>query len=79
MPSAEFSEWLAYAQIVPLPDPNLSTGIIAHTVAGSFWPGKGSRPKLEDYMPKARYDLEPLDADDTAERLIRAFGAVPRG
>lgn len=79
MTSAELSEWLAYAGLETLPDLRLSLGIVAHTMAASNWPGKGPRPKLEDYMPRARFDLEPLDADDAAERLIRQFGAVRKG
>lgn len=79
MPSAEFSEWLAYAQIEPLPNPNQSTAIIAHTTAANLWSGKGRRPKFEDYLPKARFDLEAIDAADTAARIIKAFGAVPKG
>jgi len=79
MPSAEFSEWLAYAQIEPLPNPNQSTALIAHSIGAGLWSGKGRRPKFEDYMPKARYDLEAIDAEDAAKRLIRAFGAIQKG
>ena len=79
MPSAEFSEWLAYAQIEPLPNPNQSTALIAHSIGAGLWSGKGRRPKFEDYMPKARYDLEAIDAADAAARIIKSFGAVPKG
>lgn len=79
MSAGEFSEWLAYSQLDPLPDLNLSTGVIAHTVAAGLWSGKGSRPKIEDYTPRGRYADEAIDADDAAERLIKQFGAIPRG
>jgi len=79
MSSRELSEWLAYAGLEPLPDLNLSTGVVAHTIASANWSGKGSRPKLDDYIPKGRYATEAIDADDAAERLIQQFGAVPKG
>jgi len=79
MSSAELSEWLAFAQLDPLPDPHLSAGIISHTIAAANWPGKGRRPKLDDYIPKGRYAHEAIDADDAAKRLIQKFGAVPKG
>jgi len=79
MSSRELSEWLAFAQLDPLPDPHLSAGLIAHTVAAANWSGKGSRPKLEDYIPRGRYANQAIDADDAAERLIQQFGAIPKG
>lgn len=79
MSSREFSGWLAYFQVDPPPDPHLSAGIIAHTVASANWSGKGRRPKLDDYIPKARYATEAIDADDAAERIIKQLGAVPKG
>lgn len=79
MPSSELSEWLAYAGLETLPDPRLSLGIVAHTVAAANWSGKGARPKLDDFMPRARFDREPIDAQDLAARLVRQFGAIPKG
>lgn len=79
MPASELSEWLAYAGLETLPDSRLSLGIVAHTVAAANWSGKGARPKLEDFMPRARFDVEPMDAADLASRLIRQFGAIPKG
>lgn len=79
MPASEYSEWLAYAQIEPLPNPNRSTALIAHTVGAGLWGGKGRRPKFEDYLPKARFDLEAIDAEDAAQRLIKMLGAVRKG
>jgi len=79
MSSSELSEWLAYAQLDPLPDPHLSAGIVAHTTASANWSGKGFRPRLEDFIPRGRYADVAIDAEDAAERLIRQLGAVRKG
>jgi len=79
MDSRELSEWLAFFQLNPMPDPYLSSGIIAHAIDSAFWSGKGPRPKLQDRIPRGRFEDETIDAGDAAERLIKQLGAIPKG
>jgi hypothetical protein len=68
MDSAEFSEWIAFAQIDPFPDPHLSAAKICQTIAAS----NGMNANLEDFLP---YTVEPerLTADESAGLLGRLF------
>lgn len=49
--SAELSEWLAYMQLEPLPDPWYQTGLMC-AVMTRIWT-KG-RPHPQDFMPRVR-------------------------
>lgn len=68
MDSAEFSEWIAFTQIEPLPDPHLSAALICQTVSAS----NGGKTKLEDFLP---YQAEPerLTVEESAGLLGRLF------
>lgn len=51
MDSAEFSEWLAYSQIEPLPDLYWVGAMICRTIARSLG---GSKAELKDFLPRTR-------------------------
>ncbi len=51
MDSAELTEWMAYNQLEPLPDPWLQTGISTSMMV-NLW--SKTRCKPEDFIPRAR-------------------------
>ncbi len=67
MDSAELSEWLAYHQLEPIPDPNWHTGLIASLMV-NLWSKSKTRP--EDFIPRARR-LKSRPVQTPAEQLAR--------
>jgi hypothetical protein len=53
MTSEEFTRWLAFDDLEPLPQPWLQTGVVAATTANSFR-GKGKPAQATDFMPVRR-------------------------
>jgi len=53
MDSEELSEWMAYDQIHPLPDPYWIGAAISKTIADCT-PELKRKPKLEDFLPITR-------------------------
>lgn len=78
MPSAHISEWMAYSRIVPFPDPHWDAAMIAQTIASVFG-GKGSRPKIDDFLPKPVRPHKAQTPNELAKSLIARFGARRRG
>lgn len=63
MDSQELSEWMAFDQIEPLPDPYWASGMVASTMC-NLW-GKRSKPyKPKEFMPT--YQVKPSPAQDRA-------------
>ncbi len=52
MDSAELSEWLAFSQIEPLPNPYWIGANICHVIANS---NSKKRFSLSDFMPQLRH------------------------
>ena len=71
MTARELAEWEALFYCVePMPDPTRDAALIAWVIA-LVNHSRGTRPKLEDFMPK------PPGAEDkgqTAEQMMAAFG-----
>ena len=77
MTSAQFAEWMAYAQLEPWGEEraDLRAGIIASTMANSMRSKKGKPFKPQDFMPK----FEPEDEEVTAAKMMARMRAALGG
>ena len=65
--SAELSEWIAFDQVEPLPDPYWQAGVIAATVANSAGGRRGGGSfGPADFMPASRTRAEQTPAEGRA-------------
>lgn len=80
MSSAELSEWMVYARLEPLPDAHWDAASINFTLASVF-AGKGARPKLEDFLPRAvrrrRRGGKTMPASQSRGLLSKLMGVKP--
>jgi hypothetical protein len=68
MSSLELSEWLAYSQLDPLPDPQRQTALLA-TLLVNLW--SKQRVRLEDFLPRV-----PTGRRQSSEEHLRFFETV---
>lgn len=55
MDSRLLSEWMAYFDIFPMPDPWLQTGQLASTMA-NLWSSRRKRFRPEEFMPERKLE-----------------------
>jgi hypothetical protein len=76
MPSAEFTEWKAYAALEPFGEAraDLRSGIVAATLANIHRAKKTKAFKPHDFMPFQEEDSLPQDEGDAIEALFVDMG-----
>ena len=66
MDSAEFSEWMSYAEQFGLPDPFEQTALLCSVIANA----NGNKTKPADFLPRGATVEQPLEA---VEQKLKAM------